>query len=74
MRNIRESLTLKACRIIVGIKAVELASELGVSVDTVYKWEKGESFPNAPQMLKIITFFAGKGYYVDISDINFFNH
>lgn len=72
MVNIRENLTLKACRIIADIKAEDMASTVGVTVDTLYKWEKGKSFPNAPQMVKIIKCFADKGYYVDISDINFF--
>lgn len=74
MVNIRENLTLKACRVIANIKAEELAAAAGVTVDTLYKWEKGKSHPNAPQMVKIINFFADKGYIVDINDINFFNH
>ena len=41
MVNIRENLTLKACRIIAGIKAEVIAEAAGVGVDTVYKWEKG---------------------------------
>lgn len=72
MVNIRDNLTLKACRIIANIKAEELADAVGVTTDTLYKWEKGLSFPNAPQMVKIIKCFADKGYVVDISDINFF--
>ena len=73
MVNIRDNLTLKACRIIASIKAEEMASRVGVSVDTLYKWEKGKSAPSAPQLIKIIKCFADKGYYVDINDINFFN-
>ncbi len=72
MVNIRENLTLRACRIIANIKAEEIANTVGVTVDTVYKWEKGRSFPNAPQMVKIIECFAKNGYIVDMSDINFF--
>lgn len=72
MVNIRESLTLKACRIIADIKAEEIAEAAGVGVDTIYKWEKGKSFPNAPQMVKIIECFAKKGYVVELNDINFF--
>lgn len=72
MVNIRDRLTLKACRIIADIKAEEMAQAVGVTVDTVYKWEKGKSFPTAPQTVKIIKCFADKGYYVDISDIYFF--
>jgi DNA-binding XRE family transcriptional regulator len=72
MVNIRDNLTLKACRIIANVKAEEMADEVGVTVDTVYKWEKGKSFPNAPQMVKIIQCFANKGYAVNIGDIKFF--
>jgi DNA-binding XRE family transcriptional regulator len=72
MVKIRDSLTLKACRIIANIDAKDLADYAGVTVDTLYKWEKGKSFPNAPQMVKIIKFFESKGYSVDIGEINFF--
>ena len=67
----RENLTLKSCRIIAGIKVEEIAKAAGVTVDTVYKWERGKSFPNAPQMIRIIKCFAEYGYVVDINDINF---
>ena len=73
MENIRDKLTLRACRIITNIKAQELADHIGVTVDTIYKWEKGRSFPNAPQMVEIINFFAARGYVIGINDINFFN-
>ena len=71
MIKMRENLTLKSCRVIAGIKADEIAEAVGVTVDTVYKWERGKSFPNAPQMIKIIKCFAKNGYVVDINDINF---
>ena len=74
MVKIRDNLTLKGCRIIAGIKAEEMATSVGVTVDTIYKWEKGRSFPTAPQMVKIIECFATKGYIVEINEINFFNH
>lgn len=70
--NISENLTLKACRIIANIRAEEMANYLGITVDTLYKWEKGKSFPNLPQMRKIVDLFAEKGYALDINDINFF--
>ena len=72
MVNIRDNLTLKACRIIADIKAEEIAAATDVTVDTVYKWERGKSYPNAPQMVKIINCFAEKGYLIDVSDIKFF--
>jgi DNA-binding XRE family transcriptional regulator len=74
MVNIRDNLTLKTCRLIANVKAEELAESVGVTVDTIYKWEKGRSFPNAPQMVKILKCFADKGYIVNINDINFFVH
>lgn len=72
MVNIRDCLTLKACRIIADIKAEEMAKSVGVAVDTLYRWEKGTSFPNMPQMNKIVQCFADKGFYVEVNDINFF--
>lgn len=72
MKKIRESLTLKACRIITNIKAEELADYVGIGVDTLYKWEKGITFPKLPQMRKIVQCFAEKGYAVEISEIKFF--
>ena len=72
MVNIRDNLTLKACRIIANIKAEDMADCVGVTVDTLYKWEKGKSFPNAPQMVRIIRCFANKGYAVGIDEIKFF--
>ena len=72
MVNIRDNLTLKACRIIANIKAEDMADFVGVTADTIYKWEKGKSFPNAPQMVKIIQCFANKGYVVGLDEINFF--
>jgi DNA-binding XRE family transcriptional regulator len=45
---------------------------VGVGVDTIYKWEKGKSYPTAPQMVSIIKLFAEKGYIIDLNDINFF--
>ena len=72
MVNIRDNITLKACRIIADIKAEEVAEAIGISVDTLYKWEKGRSYPNAPQMVEIIKLFAAKGYNLDVNDIKFF--
>ena len=72
MVNIRDSITLKACRIIADIKAEEIADAAGVSVDTLYNWEKNKSYPTAPQLVKIIKFFETKGYLIELDDIKFF--
>ena len=74
MVNIRDCLTLKACRIIAKIKAEDMASFVGVTVDTLYKWEKHKSFPNLPQMRRITECFAERGYLVNMNEINFFDH
>ena len=71
MVNIRNNLTLKGIRITTKVKAQELADILGVTVDTVYKWENAKSYPSAPHMVKILNFYASKGYIVDINDIIF---
>jgi DNA-binding transcriptional regulator YiaG len=71
MVNIRDRITLKACRVIANIRAKEMAEALGVTVDTIYKWERGRSSPNAPQVQKIIKVLANKGYIVGIDDIIF---
>jgi DNA-binding transcriptional regulator YiaG len=72
MVNIRDCITLKACRVIADIKAEEIAAAIDVNVDTLYNWEKGRSYPNAPQMVKILKLFAEKGYAIDVNDIKFF--
>lgn len=72
MVNIRDCITLKACRIIADIRAEEIASALDITVDTLYKWEQGRSFPNAPQMVEMMKLYASKGYIIDVKDIKFF--
>ena len=72
--KISENLTLKACRIIANVKAEEIADYAGVTVDTLYKWERGKSFPDLLQTRKIIECLAKKGYAVDIDEINFLKY
>lgn len=72
MANIGDKLTLKACRVIADIKVEEIATAVGVTVDTVYKWERGKSYPTAPQMVKYLECFAKKGFIIDLSKIKFF--
>ena len=72
MVNIRDNLTLKACRIIADIRAEDIAEAVGVGVDTIYKWERGKSYPTAPQMVNIIKLFTERGYILDLNDIKFF--
>ena len=72
MVNISENLTLKACRLVARIRAAELARAAGVSVNTLYRWERGQAHPTGDQMSGIVSCFAEHGYLVDIDDINFF--
>ena len=74
MVNIRDNLTLKACRVIANIRADDLAKAVGVTEDTIYKWEKGKTVPSAVNLKKIINYFAECGYIVTVDDINFFSH
>ena len=71
MVNIRDGITLKACRVIADISVKEMAAAVGVTTDTIYKWERGRSAPNAPQVQKILKLLANKGYIVGIDDIIF---
>lgn len=64
-------LTIKACRINVGATAKEEAAYVGVTEDTIYNWESGKRFPKANQMVKLMAFFASKGFLVKMDDINF---
>ncbi|MBF4308191.1 XRE family transcriptional regulator, partial [Vibrio anguillarum] len=45
--------TLKTQRIKLGIKQEAVAEEMGVTVQTIYKWEKGTTEPKASQVSKL---------------------
>lgn len=45
--------TLKNQRIQLGIKQEAIAEEMGVTVQTIYKWEKGTTEPKASQVSKL---------------------
>lgn len=47
-------ITLKACRTNVGLSRKEAGVKIGVSPDTIYKWEKGESFPSSKYIPAIV--------------------
>lgn len=59
-------LTLKAIRINKGLSQEEAAKKLGVSRDTLSNWERGETYPNIPQLKNI-----EKVYEVSYDSINF---
>jgi DNA-binding XRE family transcriptional regulator len=64
-------LTLKACRINVGATAKEMAMAIGVTDETIYNWESGKYAPRAKQIVKILKFFADKGFPIALENINF---
>lgn len=64
-------LTLKACRINVKASVKEMAAAVGVSEDSIYKWENGKCAPRGKHMIKILDFFEQKGFPIQIDEINF---
>lgn len=64
-------ITLKACRTNIGMTAKAMGEIVGVTPDTIYKWERGASAPTAPQMAKMLEIYASKGFVVGLSDIIF---
>lgn len=64
-------LTLKACRINVKATAKELGAAVGVTEDTIYKWENGKTSPKIFQVNRMIKYFIQKGFDVTIDDIIF---
>lgn len=46
-------LTLKELRNEDGLTQKQAASELGVSHDTIKRWESGETYPTVPDILKL---------------------
>ena len=64
-------LTLKACRVNVNATAKELAEYVGVSEDSIYKWENFKCSPSGKHVAKALEFFALKGCPVQIDQIKF---
>lgn len=60
------AMTLRACRINAGLTREEAAEKVGVSPDTITRWEAGKSYPTVPQIQKI-----ENAYGVTYNDINF---
>lgn len=55
------SMTLKAARVNAGLTQIQFAEKLGVSEDTVRRYETGKSFPDVA-MLERIKAVTGVGY------------
>ncbi len=64
-------LSLKACRVNVKASVKEEAKAVGVSEDTVYKWEVGKCAPRLRHAQKLIAFYNSKGFNIALDDINF---
>ena len=46
-------ITLRAARVNAGLTQAAAAKEIGVSVSTLKKWEKGIAFPRQPHIMKL---------------------
>lgn len=44
---------LKQLRSEAGLTQKDVATQIGVSHDTIKRWETGETYPNAPQAIKL---------------------
>lgn len=60
------AMTLKALRINKGMDQKTAAERLGITPETLGRWEQGKSFPNVRQITRI-----EKLYSTTYSDINF---
>lgn len=60
-------ITLKAARVNKGLTQIEAAKRLNISPDTLFKYEKGKTFPDVPVLKRI-----EKLYEVSYNDIDFF--
>lgn len=59
-------ITLSAARVNAGLDRKTAANKLNISVDTLGNWEKGITFPNVPQIIKIEDLYS-----VSYADIDF---
>lgn len=60
------SMTLKALRVNKGLDQKTAAEYIGITPETLGRWEAGKSFPSVPQITKIEVLYS-----VSYSDINF---
>lgn len=61
------AITLRAARVNSGYTQKEAADKIGISVDTLGKYERGLSFPNVPVITAI-----EKAYNISYKDIIFY--
>lgn len=50
--------TLKNLRAESGMKQKKVAEALGVSEDTIRRWENGDTYPNAPQAIELAKLYG----------------
>ena len=60
------AMSLKALRVNKGLDQKTAAEYLGITPETLSRWETGKSFPTVPQITKIEELYA-----VSYSEINF---
>lgn len=51
-------ISLKAARVNANLTQEEAAIKLGVSISTIKKWEKGETFPKQPKINQICELYG----------------
>lgn len=61
------AITLRAARVNSGLDQKTAAIRLGVTPETLGNWERGNTFPNVPQISAL-----ERLYGVNYADINFF--
>lgn len=49
-----------------GIKAERAASELGVSITTLFNWERGDTYPNAKNISDMVKLYGVSADYLII--------
>lgn len=60
------AITLKAARVNAGLKQSEAAAKIGITPETLARWERGNTFPTVTQITKIEEIYG-----VSYADINF---
>ena len=60
------AISLKALRVNAGLDQRKAAEQIGVTPETLGKWENGKTFPNVPQITKLEDLYG-----VKFADIDF---
>jgi len=54
----------RQARIDAGLKPEQAAAELGVSITTLFNWERGETSPDADKLVKMAALYDAKIDYL----------